>query len=71
MAYLACRFATPGARPPVLTCTHCGQPLPADVNFCAFCGNPAAAEDYEPAPERVEETIVRPSPPEDETQGRL
>jgi rRNA maturation endonuclease Nob1 len=55
----------------VLTCTHCGQPLPADVNFCAFCGNPTAAEDYEPAPERVEETIVRPSPPEDETQGRL
>ena len=57
--------------PPVLTCAHCGQPLPADVNFCSFCGSPAAAEGYEPAPERVEETMVRPSPPEDETQGRL
>lgn len=58
--------------PPVLTCAHCGQPLPADVSFCSSCGSPATAADYETAPQqRVEETMVRPSPPEDETQGRL
>jgi Double zinc ribbon len=27
------------ATPPVSVCEHCGQPLPADANFCAFCGN--------------------------------
>jgi Double zinc ribbon len=57
--------------PAVLTCAHCGQALPADVNFCSFCGNPATAEDYEPAPEPVDETAVRPPPPDDETQGRM
>jgi hypothetical protein len=57
--------------PPVVTCAHCGQPLPADVNFCSFCGNPAAADDYEPAGDQVGETMVRPSPTDDETQGRL
>jgi Double zinc ribbon len=57
--------------PAVLTCAHCGQALPADVNFCSFCGNPATAEDYEPAPEPVDETAVRPLPPDDETQGRM
>ena len=55
--------------PPVLTCAHCGQPLPADVNFCSFCGNPANADEYAPAP--IDETMVRPSPPDDETHGRL
>jgi hypothetical protein len=55
--------------PPVLTCGHCGQPLPADANFCSVCGTTAAAEDYEPAPERVEETMVRPPPGDDETQA--
>ena len=53
----------------MLTCAHCGQPLPADVNFCSFCGNPASAEDYEPAADPIDETIVRPAPPDDETQG--
>jgi Double zinc ribbon len=57
--------------PAVFTCAHCGQALPADVNFCSFCGNPATAEDYEPAPEPVDETAVRPPPPDDETQGRM
>jgi hypothetical protein len=59
--------------PPVLTCSHCGQPLPAEVNFCSFCGNPATAEEYEPAPEAeaVDETVVRPPPDAEETQGRL
>ena len=57
--------------PPVLTCAHCGQPLPAEVNFCSFCGNPANAEEYEPSPDAVDETIVRPPPDADETQGRL
>jgi Double zinc ribbon len=57
--------------PPVLTCAHCGQPLPAEVNFCSFCGNPANAEEYAPSPDAVDETIVRPPPDADETQGRL
>src|SRR5512134_74194 len=57
--------------PPVVTCAHCGQPLPADANFCSFCGNAAAADDYEPAGDPVGETMVRPSPADDETQGRL
>jgi hypothetical protein len=57
--------------PPVVTCSHCGQPLPADVNFCSFCGNPAAADDYAAAGPPVDETIVRPSPADDETQGQL
>lgn len=57
--------------PPVLTCSHCGQPLPAEVNFCSFCGNPANADEYAPSPDAVDETIVRPPPDADETQGRL
>jgi hypothetical protein len=57
--------------PPIVTCSHCGQPLPADVNFCSFCGNPAAGDEYEPAAEPIDETIVRPAPADDETQGRL
>jgi hypothetical protein len=57
--------------PPVLTCSHCGQPLPAEVNFCSFCGNPATAEEYAPSQEAVDETVVRPPPDAEETQGRL
>ncbi len=59
--------------PPIMTCGHCGQPLPADVNFCSFCGNAATADEFEPAGEPIDETIVRPPspPPDDETQGRL
>jgi hypothetical protein len=56
--------------PPVVTCAHCGQPLPAEVNFCSFCGNPAAAEEYAPAPDGLDETIVRPPPDAGETEGR-
>jgi Double zinc ribbon len=33
------------AAPPVATCSHCGQSLPAEANFCAFCGNAVAAEE--------------------------
>ena len=57
--------------PAVVTCSRCGQALPADVNFCSFCGNPATAEEYEPAAERLDETVVRPPSPEDETQGTM
>ncbi|MGH3010445.1 MAG: double zinc ribbon domain-containing protein [Gaiellaceae bacterium] len=57
--------------PAVLTCAHCGQALPADVNFCSFCGNPAAAGKDEPAGEPLDETVVRPPPPDDETQGTM
>jgi sugar/nucleoside kinase (ribokinase family) len=35
------------------------------------CGNAAAAEGYEPAPEHVGETMVRPPASDGETQGRL
>jgi predicted amidophosphoribosyltransferase len=45
---------------PVVTCAHCGQPLPADANFCSFCGNAAVAAEYKPAPEPFDETVVRP-----------
>jgi RNA polymerase subunit RPABC4/transcription elongation factor Spt4 len=41
----------------VLTCSHCGQPLPADTNFCSFCGNPVAAEEL--AGRHLDETAVR------------
>ena len=55
--------------PAVVTCAHCGQPLPADVNFCPFCGNPAAAEEYAPAPDPLDETLIRPDP--NDPEGRL
>ena len=55
--------------PAVVTCAHCGQPLPADVNFCPFCGNPAAPADYAPAPDPLDETMVRPDP--NDPEGRL
>jgi hypothetical protein len=48
--------------PPVVTCAHCGQPLPAEANFCGFCGNAAVAQEYEPAAEALDETMVRPAP---------
>ena len=60
----------------MLTCTHCGQPLPAAVNFCAFCGHGVAADEYlavESGPPPVEDTMTRREPgaedwmePEDE-----
>jgi hypothetical protein len=56
--------------PPVLTCSHCGQPLPAEANFCSFCGNSATAEEYALAPDAPDETVVRPPPDVEETQGR-
>ena len=55
--------------PAVVTCAHCGQPLPADVNFCPFCGNPAAPADYAPAPDPLDETMIRPDP--NDPEGRL
>lgn len=54
--------------PAVVTCSHCGQPLPAEVNFCSFCGNAAAAEEYAPAPEAIDATLVRPA--DDQVEGR-
>lgn len=54
--------------PAVVTCAHCGQPLPADVNFCPFCGNPAAPGEYAPAPEPLEETMIRPDPDDREAR---
>jgi hypothetical protein len=45
----------------VVTCAHCGQPLPAEANFCGFCGNAAAAQEYEPAVEALDETMVWPA----------
>jgi hypothetical protein len=57
--------------PAVRTCAHCGRPLPADVNFCSFCGNPAAEEEHEPAAEPLDETVIQPPAPDDETQGRM
>lgn len=53
--------------PPVVTCAHCGQPLPAEANFCGFCGNAAVAQEYEPADEAVDETMVRPAPDDPES----
>jgi hypothetical protein len=53
--------------PPVVTCAHCGQPLPAEANFCGFCGNTAAAEEYAPAVETLDETMVRPAPEDPES----
>jgi hypothetical protein len=53
--------------PPVVTCAHCGQPLPAEANFCGFCGNAAVAQEYEPAAEGLDETIVRPAPDDSES----
>jgi Double zinc ribbon len=57
--------------PPVLACSHCGQALPADVNFCPVCGNAVAAEEFKPdSPEPVEATMVGPSRPrEGESEG--
>ncbi|MBW3592247.1 MAG: zinc ribbon domain-containing protein [Actinobacteria bacterium] len=52
--------------PPVVTCGHCGQALPADVNFCPVCGNGVAAESYVPDEDDVvegdalDETMVAP-----------
>jgi Double zinc ribbon len=46
--------------PPVVTCGHCGQPLPAEANFCGFCGNAAVTQEYEPADDALDATLVRP-----------
>jgi Double zinc ribbon len=54
--------------PAVVTCAHCGQPLPADVNYCPFCGNPAAPEEYAPAPDPLDETLIRPNPDDPEAR---
>jgi hypothetical protein len=58
------------AAPPALACTHCGQPLPADVNFCPFCGHPVAAEEYladtSSGAESPGATLVRPAPDDEE-----
>ena len=60
--------------PPVVTCGHCGQALPADVNFCPVCGNGVAAEsyvsdeDHVAEEESVDATMVTP-PPSDPDRG--
>lgn len=53
--------------PAVVSCAHCGQPLPAEANFCSFCGNGAAAEEYAPASDPLDATLVR--PPDDELEA--
>jgi predicted amidophosphoribosyltransferase len=52
-------------------CSHCGQPLPADANFCAHCGNSAAADQFETEQEVSDDTIVRPWPAGGERAGDL
>jgi predicted amidophosphoribosyltransferase len=32
--------------PPIVTCSHCGAPVPAEANFCTVCGNAVAAEAF-------------------------
>jgi hypothetical protein len=58
------------AAPPALACTHCGQPLPAEVNFCPFCGHAVAAEEYladtSPGADAPGGTLVRPAPADEE-----
>jgi hypothetical protein len=54
--------------PPVVTCSHCSQPLPADVNFCPVCGNAVAAEEFV-ADDAVGSTLVEPMPPREEQLG--
>jgi predicted amidophosphoribosyltransferase len=36
---------------PVVACTGCGHPLPADASFCANCGRPVEADEPEAEPE--------------------
>jgi uncharacterized membrane protein YvbJ len=52
-------------------CNHCGQPLPADANFCAYCGNSAAADQFQTEQELYDDTIVRPWPAGEERAGDL
>lgn len=42
-----------GVAPPILTCSHCGQAIPADTKFCAFCGNAVAEEELADAAEET------------------
>lgn len=42
-----------------MTCGHCGQPLPADVNFCASCGNSVAGDELQAVEDDLDETMVR------------
>jgi hypothetical protein len=42
-------------------CSHCSQPLAADANFCAFCGNPVAADELAGS-HAIDDTVVRPRP---------
>ena len=46
--------------------SHCGQPLPAEANFCSVCGNAVAAEAFEP--EKIGDTMTEPSPRDDQAQ---
>ena len=54
--------------PPVVTCSHCAQPLPADVNFCPVCGNSVAAEEFA-AENPLEATVVAPPFAEERRTG--
>jgi hypothetical protein len=49
----------PAGEAPVVSCAHCGSPLPAEAVFCAKCGIPTAdaggAEYVEPPPPEHEQ----------------
>ncbi len=51
--------------PPVVACSHCREPLPADANFCTLCGRPAAFEALAQADEAAQADVaVRSGEPE-------
>lgn len=54
--------------PPVVACSHCGQALPADSNFCPVCGNGVAAEEYS-SKDPIGSTLIEPITPREEHVG--
>ncbi len=45
---------------PVVTCSHCGNALPAEANFCSVCGNSVAADELADTEGRIDQTLVAP-----------
>ncbi|MDQ3670411.1 MAG: zinc ribbon domain-containing protein [Actinomycetota bacterium] len=54
--------------PPVVACSHCGQGLPADSNFCPVCGNGVAAEEYS-SKDPIGSTLIEPITPREDHVG--